>query len=377
MAIKFFADSNATQELSPTEYFIGNGVTANFVLTKFLASELSAVYVESAVEIAGVSFSAGTGSGTFPDPTVTSYLGMAVYHSYDASAAAEPNGLTCYFRGYVTSQTTTTLGISDGSYTAGADTLRLVSYVKKTAGIDYTVTLPSTITFVTAAPANLAKVFCLGSNTKSINFGGAVQVGDPVDSATLVFVSKDADYEYTDMQFYVDNLSQKLSSSSYLNATISAGVLTLTEAPWFPGVNSEVGKAVNDYNGNFIGTIKSNDTNSAVLYAPEVNSSTLAYSDGAQTVDTGAQHTVTVYSVGEFFLANADFAAADYAGKTYLDAGPYRKVLQGGVDSPGIPADLNSQTVYPIWVRGIIKVPENATNYAENVLRVAATEYLA
>lgn len=355
--LKFYSDELATQELSPTEYFIGNGATTQFSLTKFEVADMSALYVEDIVDIDTVTFNNGVGTGTFA--TTAAYVGYAAYHQYDNSSS-EAGGLPCIFRGYVTAGGVNTVTISDTAYDATADKLRLVKYVKKTLGVDYTITVPYTFTFQTGAPANGAKIYALGSSPLSVNFGGDNTAGTLVTTEKLIYLKADVGYVYDTCQIYSDNLTQKLQSADFTGVNITNGVSTNAQCT-FPATNSEVGKAVN-VNGVFIGIITEN-TLQDFTCAYDTNLTTPA----ANIYDaTGAA--VSVYTVGEFALA------VDSTGV----AGPYRKVLQNYTSNPdSLPTTFTENDTIGIWVKATVPLPTAAMNYSENVLRVAATEYLA
>lgn len=358
--LRFYSDETATSQMSPAEYFIGNGLFTQFTLTKFGVSDMSALYVENIVDVAGVVFTNGLSSGA----TIvgTDYIGYAVYHQYDNSTE-EGAGLPCIFRGYVRAgvgTTATTIQL-DADYTASSDKLRLVKYVKKTLGVDYTITEPYTISMIAGAPANGAKIYALGPAPLSINFGGGSSgiAGDLITSSKLVYIKADDGYAYDTVQIYSDNLTQKLQITSVSGVDITNGESTNGVCD-FPAVNSEKGKAVN-VNGVYIGIITSNTVaDFTCAYGTDMTT------PAANAFDATAAE-VSIYTVGEFALAR------DILGTP----GAYRKVLQNYLGNPdGFATEFTPADVIGIWISAVVPLPENAMNYTESVLRIAATEYL-
>lgn len=200
-------------------------------------------------------------------------------------------------------------------------------------------------------------IYAVGSNPASLNFGGDLTAGELVTTELKLYVKRDPGYAYSTIQISSDNLSQTAQSSSWVNATAdtvgSDTVITLGGTDTFNSTNSEVGKAVSRA-GVFIGVIASNTSNTATILGV--------------TGVTAAAAIYTIYTVGELWVANDNGSNAP---------GTYRKVLQGAMDVPGIPSTIDDNTVYPIWVKGTVPLPINATNYAENVIKVSATEFLA
>jgi hypothetical protein len=215
----------------------------------------------------------------------------------------------------------------------------------------------------------------------SVSFGGNLNAGVDVTNGaggigSPLYLQRDPAYDYTNIQVYVDNLSQKLTSSTYTGVTFSSGTGTITTN--FSGLNSEVGKAVNDENGQFLGTIISN-TSEAVTPGSFVLGSVLENDFNAPVANTytnAVAQQISVFSIGEFWIANDDGTST----APYISGGHYafRKVLQGGADGAGvgIPTTIDTDDVYQIWVKATIPLPTEAQNYVSNVLRVSATEYL-
>jgi hypothetical protein len=376
MALKFYSDAACTTELSPTEYFIGNGSTTAFTLTKFSGASMSSLYVESKVTLAGFSFSNGVGTGTVADGSV--YIGCAAYHQTNS-------GATNVFRGYVTAGGSNTITIKSpntnatlgAAYTSGAaDDLVLVSYVKQVADVNYLVT-GNIITFLATrvrdlvtgaetdsapAPATGDKIIAYGASTLNVNFGGNYAALHETTSFANVYLKREAGYSYENIQIYSDNITQSLTESS-LTATFVAGVGTRA-AGTFDAVDSEVGLAVN-VNGVYIGTISSNTTTAFTIF-DEVT--------GITSTHAGAAESVTIYPVGEFWISNTS---------TTDSAQQYRRVLQGGMDSgvtggssSVVPAQITTDAVYKLWLQATVPLPSTARNYTENILRVSASEYL-
>ena len=338
MALNVYLDAAATKATSPSEFFIGDGTTKVFTVTKFPGSGVAAVYLENRVAIGTVSFGSGVSSALAGLPPAR-YVGYAAYHQVGA-------GAEMLFRGYVTGNTATTITLSDLTYTAAADALVLVSYAKQSAVSQYGI-VGNNITFVNP-PAAGSNIYAVGAAPITINFGGVVSPGTPVTTETKIYLKRDPGYVYGSIQISSDNLTQTPQSAVWVGATIAGGVITLAGANTFNAVNSEVGKAVNR-DGVFLGEVVSNTSTTATLTSTTTNATAAEF---------------TFYTVGELLIA------PDAAGVP----GTYAKVLQGGMGS--LPATITTDTVYPVWVKGTVPVPGAPANYSENIIKVAATEYL-
>lgn len=319
MSLKMYFDAGLTQQVLTAEKFPGNGVQTSLILTQFTAAQLGGVYKETKVQHAGITFTAGVGTG-FSGLTADTLKGQRVIFSNQ-------------FVGQVVSNTVDSITISDATFTAVTPQICYVTAFRKMyTPVDFEL---AGDTIVVAAPAALNEtVHAVPTDTLAMYFGGAVS--ESVTKQSSIFLKREAGFEYTALQVSSDDTSLYPFHSTVDGAVFSAGVGTgFTALP----VNGLIGKAVN-HNGQFKGCIISNTETTVTL----------------DTAYTGGAAMAELYNVGSLQFS--------------IDGVSWKKVIH--------PADLTGASlVTEIKFRDTLKIPAAAINYPSTIIKVSGIEFIA
>ena len=336
MALNLYLDAGLTEEMYGNQVFPGTGSQVAFTLgstlpagvTSFTGSQIQAIYLETFLTTTGITFASGVGSG-FTGLTASALIGQRVIN----------NGT---YQGTVVSNTTTTITISNSSYTyATASTCIISNYVIQPTA-NYTVA-GNVVTMVTA-PTISQNLHITANNDLPLSFGGVT--GTTVNTQISFYLAREANADGSlntyDTLFVqcLDN-SQTQASLTQTGITFASGV-----GSGFSGLaaGALIGRAC-IHNGNFQGTVTANST------------TTVTISNGAYTDATAAS--CTLYTIGSLKFA------PDVSGSP----GTFAAVIQ--------PSAITNNTAIRIWMEDTVTVPAAAINYPNNVINVTGIAYVS
>ena len=315
MSLKMYFDAGCTQPVLTTEKFTGAGP---YTLVAFTGAQLGGVYKERKDSFSDIAFVNGVGSG-FTGLVVDALKGQRVVHG-------------AQYVGQITSNTDTTITVSNLGYSGASNSCYVSSYVKMYTPTDFTIA-GNVITMITATQAG-ETIHAVPVDTLAMYFGGVS--GSNVTKEATIYIKRDANYEYTLLQVSSDDTSLFPYHQTITNVVFTGGVGT-----GFAGlpVNGLIGKAVN-HAGVFCGIIVSNTATAITL--------NVAY--------TGADATAEIYNIGSLTFSS--------------DNTNFVPVL-------GLPDLAGAVSIAAVYVRDTLNIPAVAINYPSNIIKVSGVEYIA